>query len=58
MVMTVMVTIPGVPDSGAAHAMDAIANDAPIATAPTTACVVEISSFMAGEEAHTVGTFT
>ena len=45
MVMTVMVTIPGVPDSGAAHAMDAIANDAPIATAPTTACVVETVSY-------------
>ena len=54
MVMTAMVTTPGVPDSGTAHAMDAIANDAPIATAPITACVVAISSFMKGEEARTV----
>ena len=41
-----MVTIPAVPDSGDAHAMDAMAYDAPIATPATTACVVEISIFM------------
>ena len=47
-----MITIPGVPDSGTVHAMDAIANDVPIATAPAIVCVVAISNFMA----HAVGT--
>ena len=44
--MTAMVTIPGVPDSGDAHTMVAMANEAPIATPATTACVVAISNFM------------
>ena len=44
--MTAMVTIPGVPDSGDAQTMAAIAYEAPIDTPATTACVVEISNFM------------
>jgi hypothetical protein len=44
--MTAMVIIPGVPDSGDAYTMKAIAVDVPMATLAVTAGVVAISNFI------------
>ena len=44
--MTAMVRMPGVPDSGDAYMMNAIAVDVPMATLAVTAGVVEISNFI------------
>ena len=52
--MTVMVTMAGVPDLGDAHAMDVTANEVPIATPATTACMVAISIFVMINWSHVV----
>ena len=44
--MTAMVRMPGVPNSGDAYTMNAIAADVPMATLAMTAGVVEISNFI------------
>ena len=44
--MTAMVIMPGVPDSGDAYTMNAIAVDVPMATLAVTAGVVAISNFI------------
>ena len=44
--MTATVRIPGVPDSGDAYTMNAIAADVPMATLAVTASVVAISNFI------------
>ena len=44
--MTATVRMPGVPDSGDAYTMNAIAADAPMATPAVTHGVVAISNFI------------
>ena len=44
--MTAMVRMPGVPDSGDAYTMDAIAADVSMATLAVTAGVVAIPNFI------------
>ena len=44
--MTAMVIMPGIPDSGDAYTMNAIAVDVPMATLAVTAGVVAISNFI------------
>ena len=53
--MTAMVRMPGVPDSGDAYTMNAIAIDVPMATLAVTAGVVAILNFKLMERTRSAG---